>query len=223
MPLLKHAHTALACLLAVCPTLAQAIPGEDVRGAALYEVNSQASRVDILVFRAGILARLGQNHVMTSAALTGRVWIDAVPEKSRFAFSFPVSQLIVDDPAARRAAGSDFLPAISQADRDITREIMLNRGVLDAQDYPDITFEGVQVSGTTQVAQIVARLQIKDVRRDVPVSVDLRSDGSQLTASGEFDIRQSDFGIKPFRVALGAFAVQDRLHVKFTVVAERSA
>lgn len=180
----KHAHTALAlsCILAVSPTLTHAIP-EDVAlaptppvepdEAAIYKVNPQASRVDILVFRAGALARLGHNHVMTAASLTGHVWVNAALERSGFAFSFPVAQLIVDDPEARRAAGSDFPPEISQADRDATRKNMLKPEVLDAQHYPDITLEGVQVSGTTQIVQITARVKIKGVSRDVPVSVDL--------------------------------------------------
>ena len=43
----------------------------------------------------------------------------------------------------------------------------------------------------------------------------------RLSATGEFDVLQSDFGIKPFTAALGALTVQDRLHVKFSVVADK--
>jgi hypothetical protein len=49
----------------------------------------------------------------------------------------------------------------------------------------------------------------------------LSLEGRQLQASGEFDILQSDFGITPFSVALGALQVQDRLHVTYRVVARR--
>ena len=45
--------------------------------------------------------------------------------------------------------------------------------------------------------------------------------GAKLTASGEFDVLQTQFGIKPFSVALGALEVQDRLHIEFTIVAEK--
>jgi hypothetical protein len=43
--------------------------------------------------------------------------------------------------------------------------------------------------------------------------------GERLTASGEFDILQTDFGMKPFSVVLGALEVQDRLHVRFNLEA----
>jgi hypothetical protein len=32
---------------------------------------------------------------------------------------------------------------------------------------------------------------------------------------------QTDFGIKPFSIGLGALEVQDRLHLKFVLVAQR--
>jgi hypothetical protein len=53
----------------------------------------------------------------------------------------------------------------------------------------------------------------------VPVTFSV--DPTQLSAQGEFDILQSDFGIKPFSVGLGVLQVQDRLHVHFSIVARR--
>jgi hypothetical protein len=50
----------------------------------------------------------------------------------------------------------------------------------------------------------------------VPATV--REDGGRLTASGEFAIKQTDFGITPFTVALGALQVLDQLRIKFSVV-----
>jgi hypothetical protein len=59
------------------------------------------------------------------------------------------------------------------------------------------------------------------VSREVQVPVRIAAEGAKLTASGEFDILQTEFGIKPFSVALGALEVQDKLHIKFSVVAEK--
>src|SRR5437868_1485450 len=102
---------ALCCLLAACPRVTRppaeekpappAAPAVDLKGAVVYEVNPQASAVHILVYRSGTLARLGHNHVMTVAALSGRAWINPEPGKSGFELSFPVAQLSVDDPEAR--------------------------------------------------------------------------------------------------------------------------
>ena len=66
---------------------------------------------------------------------------------------------------------------------------------------------------------MTASITIKDATHDVEVPVKIAIDGAKLTATGEFDVLQTQFGIKPFSVALGALEVQDRLHIKFTIVA----
>jgi len=221
----------MAALLTACPKgtrppapekpVTPPTPTVDLRGATVYEVNPQASVVHILVFRGGTLARLGHNHVMTVQSLQGRVWSNPTLAKSGFELSFPVAQLVVDDPAARRAAGSDFPPEIPQSDRDGTRKNMLRAEVLDAEHYPQITLRSVRVAGTAQQPQVVAQVTIRNAQHDVTVTPAVQLNGNRLTATGEFDLLQTDFGIKPFSAALGALEVQDRLHVKFSVVADR--
>jgi polyisoprenoid-binding protein YceI len=205
----------------VAPTPSPQPPGElDVRGAVQYQVNPSASAVDILVYRGGTLARLGHNHVMTSKSVTGRVWLHPQLEKSGFELSFPVADLVVDDAEARRAAGTEFPPEIPQGDKDGTRRNMLRTEVLDAERFPQITLQSVRVAGSPTAPQITARITIKEASREVEVAAKVAIDGSRLTASGEFDIQQTDFGIKPFSVALGAIAVKDQLHIKFDLVAD---
>src|SRR5262249_7221842 len=87
-------------------------PAVDLRGATVYQVSSQESEVNILVFRGGKFSRLGHNHVVTSHDVTGRAWLNPEFARSGFELSFPVAQLAVDEPEARRAAGSDFPPDI---------------------------------------------------------------------------------------------------------------
>ena len=45
--------------------------------------------------------------------------------------------------------------------------------------------------------------------------------GDHLTATGEFSVKQSDLGLKPFSVLGGALQVQDQMKVKFSVVAAK--
>ena len=221
---------ALGALLAACPSAVRKAPepasslptiaSPDLSAAALYRVSSAASEAHVLVFRGGTLARLGHNHVMTSRAVTGQVWLHPQIEKSGFELTFPVQELIVDDPEARRAAGSDFPPEIPQADRDGTRKNMLRAEVLDGERFPTITLRSARVAGPLPSAKATVRITIKDVSRDVEVPVNVASDANRLSASGEFDILQTDFGIKPFSIGLGALEVQDRLRVKFKIVAD---
>lgn len=220
----------VCALLAACPSAVRKAPGPasslppiapaDLSGATLYQVNAAASEAHVLVFRGGTLARLGHNHVMTSRAITGRVWLHPQIERSGFELAFPVDALIVDDPDARRAAGSEFPPEIPQADKEGTRKNMLRAEVLDGARFPMITLRSVRITGPLASTTVTARITLKDVSRDVEVPAHVTTDANRLSASGEFDILQTDFHIKPFSIALGALEVQDRLHVKFRIVAD---
>ena len=219
-----------AAFLCACPstnvrqppastTAVPTISAPDVRGATLYTIDSMASDVQIHVFRGGTLARLGHNHVMTSKHVTGRVWLQSAFERSAFELTFPVAELIVDDPAARAAAGSEFPGEIEADDREGTKKNMLRAEVLDAEHHPMISLRSVRVSGPQQNAQVIARITIKDVSRDVTVPMVIAVQGARLTARGEFDIQQTEFGMKPFSIGMGALEVLDRLHIKFKIVA----
>jgi len=173
----------------------------------------------VLVYRGGTFAKLGHNHVMSSKSLTGRVWMHPQIAQSGFEMTFPVADLIVDDPDARRAAGSEFPPEIPEADKQGTRKNMLRTEVLDADNYPRVEVKSVKIEGALPDAQVTARITIKQGTRDVVVPVKVTVSGDRLTAAGEFSIQQTDFGMKPFSVAMGALEVKDRLDVRFSVVA----
>jgi hypothetical protein len=55
--------------------------------------------------------------------------------------------------------------------------------------------------------------------RELPVTASVQFQGACVRAGGEFDILQSDFGIKPFSIAFGVVRIEDRMHVKFDVAA----
>lgn len=225
------AITVVAALLAGCPSpVRQPVPeapppavpsAPEVRGAVVYEVDPDASSVKVLVYRGGTLARFGHNHVMTIRGLQGRVWSHASVQRTGFDVSFPVAQMVVDDPQARREAGSDFPPGISEADREGTRKNMLRAEVLDGDRYPVIRLRTVNSAGSVENPQVTAQVTIRDATRELQIRPVVKLEGNRLTATGEFDLLQSDFGIKPFSAALGALAVQDRLHVTFAVVARK--
>lgn len=220
-----------SCLLVACPSTQVKPPpaspslptvgAPDLQGATIYTVDSAASDIQVHVFRGGTLARMGHNHVMTSKNVSGRVWLRDDVARSGFELSFRVDELIVDDPAARAAAGADFPGEIKAEDREGTRKNMLRAEVLDAAQFPTITLRSARIAGTQQNPQITVRITIKGVSQDVPVDAKVAKEDAQLTTSGAFDITQTQFGMKPFSIALGALEVQDRLHIEFKLVAKQ--
>jgi hypothetical protein len=191
----------------------------EVPGATGYLIDPQASVLHILVYRGGKFAKLGHNHVVSSKSLSGRVWMHSQLARSGFEIAFPVDDLIVDDPEARRAAGNEFPPEIPEGDKQGTRKNMLRAEVLDAENYPRVELKSVKVEGSLPDLQVAARITIKQSSREIVVPVHVTVDGNRLIASGEFPIQQTEFGMKPFSVAMGALEVKDRLDIRFNVVA----
>jgi polyisoprenoid-binding protein YceI len=228
-PLWNGAALILALVLTACaqparlpsPSSPEALPESNLQGADVYAVSAQNSQLHILVYRGGKLAKLGHNHVIASQEISGRAWVHPHFERSGFDLSIPVRSLIVDDPQAREAEGPDFPLGISEKDIEGTRKNMLKQEVLDAEHFPTFSLRSVRIGGSIQSPELTARITIKGVSRDIDVPTKITLDKGALTARGEFDILQTDFGMKPFSIGLGALEVQDRLHLKFTIVAQR--
>lgn len=200
------------------PSATTPAPVTDTTGATRYQVDAQASDVHILVYRGGTMARLGHNHVVSSKDLRGTLFLHEDLKRSRVELQLPVLSLSVDEQKSRAAEGEDFAAEVPQDARDGTRKNMLRPEVLDGEKYSTITLQSIAIAGTRSRPELTMRVKIKDVARDIPVVATLLERGQSVTVSGEFAIKQTDFGITPFSVALGALQVVDQLKIKFSIV-----
>ncbi len=203
------------------PAPAQAEYPADLQGARLYRLAPEQSRLHILVYRGGSMAQLGHNHVISSSTLSGYVWLNAALEHSGFSITMPVNDLIVDDPQARLEEGTDFSANVTDAARAGTKANMLKPEQLDGEHYPAIRLRSMSISGTRDQPQLQVQITIRDQTRETDVPVQLATIENTLRVTGEFTVRQTDFGITPYSVALGALLVQDQLTIKFELVALR--
>ena len=193
--------------------LAVAVPA----GATLYAVDADRSVVTLRVYRAGRLAMLGHNHVVTSANESGFAWTKGAPDASGFEVRLAVADLVVDDPAARAAAGEDFPGTLSDAAREGTRRNMLRAEVLDGEHYPQIAVRGNSLGSTWDRATVAADVTLRGQTRRVDVPLEIVHDEGTIVARGTFRILQSDFGITPFSVGGGAIQVADEVDVAFEI------
>lgn len=186
--------------------------------ARVYALAPDLSTVHILVYRGGTLARLGHNHVISSRHLDGRIWLGPTLESSGFELSVPVQELIVDDDAARSAEGPDFPPGVPQAAREGTHANMLRETLLDGQRHPFVRIQSMRLQGDPATPQVQAALRIRDQTREVMLPVQVQTRDDRIEVRGEFPLRQSDFGITPLSVAMGALQVVDAVTIKFHLV-----
>lgn len=205
----------------VTPPVSVSPPAAPPVAARVYTIAPDLSTLHILVYRGGTLARLGHNHVISSRHLGGRIWLGTTLESSGFDLSLPVQELIVDDDAARSAEGPDFPPGVPQAARDGTRTNMLRESLLDGERYPLIRIQSLRLQGEAATPQVQAALRIRDQTREVTVPVQVRTEDGRLEVRGEFPLRQSDVGITPLSVAMGALQVVDTVTIKFHLVGTR--
>lgn len=198
------------------------LPTLPIPGATHYVLDAGRSDVRFLAYRAGPLASFGHNHVIQAKQLSGDVYLAQDFRASGFSLSLPVAGFVVDAPEARAVEGPDFAKQPSAADIAGTLEHMLGPDALDAARYPEIHVRSVKLLGPDWGPDATVRIELRGVSRDLSVPISVAREGDSLVVSGGFDLRQSDFGMRPFSFLGGALQVADSLHVRFQLVAEKA-
>ncbi|MEJ8847694.1 YceI family protein [Variovorax rhizosphaerae] len=180
------------------------------QGKRVYRVDASRSLVVVTVRRAGSLARLGHDHVVASRSVQGFV----MPDAGRADLYIPLSELTVDEPDLRVEAALDTQPAA--ADIGGTRDNMHVK-VLETQRFPFVLIRVRSAGAADNGAMMDIAITLHGVEKSYVVPVSLRASRDELSASGQIEFNQSDFGIVPFSVLGGALQVQDRLALRFVV------
>src|SRR5262245_36999189 len=133
---------------------------------------------------------------------------------------FDMDSFDADSPEARRyvhVPGQE-----SSADRKKINETMRGPEVLDVKRFPDATFSiaSVKPLDTSESAgqsryQLDGNFELHGSSRPVQIEIriDPEKDGNGPRVRGQFSIRQTDYGIKPYSTGLGLAAVADRLEI----------
>ncbi len=188
--------------------------------ASRYRVATDDSELRILVYRAGALAKLGHNHVVSSRDLSGEIVLGPSPEASSFNLEFPVATFEVDDADMRAEEGSEFSTTVDSQDSEGTRRNMLGPKLLDADSYSHIRIASSTISGEFPNVVITAVLTVKGSEHELLVPVSINSFDGGLIAIGRVRLGHKDIGLVPFQAGFGALRVADELLVKFRIVAK---
>ncbi|HEX4299894.1 MAG TPA: YceI family protein [Gammaproteobacteria bacterium] len=219
-------------LLAGCQTAATrpgstaasgTLNAQPATGSVHYTVDADHSAVEFLVYKAGTFAAFGHNHTVEAHGFTGDVYLAPAFKDSIFALKLPVKDFEVDRPEARAAQGADFATHPSAQDIKGTTEHMLGADCLDADKYPDVSLQSAEVTGSESKAEMTVRITLHGTARDLKVPVTITKDGDGLTASGDFELKQSEFGITPYSALGGGLQVADALKVHFKIVSRKTS
>jgi hypothetical protein len=188
----------------------------------VYQIDAENSDIRFFIYRTGMLAPFGHNHVVSVGHFGGTVYLHPNVERSSVELVIPVDRLIVDDPVLRSEAGDEFSSKPSADDINGTRANMLGKRLLDANQYPIIRVKGRKGS-SVQELESVLNLSVEFLGRVIELSVPvaLRLKGDELEVSGAFRLTHGQLGMTPFSVMMGALQVADEMDVKYRVRAER--
>ena len=166
--------------------------------AAAGPIDVRHSKLTVFVYKAGLFSAFADNHVINAPIASGTI-----------ATASRAIELVVN--------AADLVPLdpdLDQAKRAEVRTRMLGVEVLDTARFPTIKFVSSAIEPTgSDRWNVSGSLTIRGVTRTVTFPV-VRSDGRYR---GETRIRQTDFGIKPIRIAGGTVSVRDELKIEFEI------
>jgi polyisoprenoid-binding protein YceI len=195
-------HPILAVAILCAPVRAQS-PGS-------YKIDPQASRIEIRVFRTGLLSALGDNHSILLTRFTGKAEASAgKPWEVRVLGR--ADSLEVTDPGA------------SPSTRQQVQHTMLGPTQLDVTRYPMVELRSRSVlPGSMEKSwRIIADLTLHGVTRQAEFPLVCEQSGSRLRVSGQQKLKLRDFNIEPIRVAGGTIKVRNEFEIVYDITLKR--
>ena len=187
--------------------------------AATFRVDPSRSSLVVQIFRDGVAARLGHDHVVQATTFSGRVTYDpSAPALSSVAAEVQTATLKVDDAETRRRFGLEG--QLSAGDVAEIDKSMKAEGQLDVSRFPTITFTSTRITPETPDRYLVAgQLTIRGVTRAVQFPATVTMDGTVIRATATLTVMQSAFGYKPYSALLGAIKNKDAVMLHIDLVA----
>ncbi len=156
----------------------------------------------VYVSKAGVFSALGHDHEISVPIMKGT--FDAAAHHVDLRMS--ATGMRVRD------------TGISEKDRAEIQHTMLGSDVLDAEHHPEIVFRSTSAQSTGAGAWTVrGDLTLHGFTQ--PVTVEVHEKDGHFVGSSTF--KQSEFGVKPVKVAGGTIRVKDEVRIEFDVQVAR--
>ena len=166
-----------------------------------------SSRFDVKTGKSGLFGFAGHSHMIRAHAVTGQVMLH----------HGDVARSHVD-----LVVPTDSLEVMTPPDTAEIRKVTasMRNDVMQVDQYPKIEFASKEVTQMPGGYHLVVALTMHGVTKDVPVDVAVEVTGDTLRAKGTFAVKQSDFGIKPYKGGPGGTVkVADKVTFDFEAVA----
>jgi len=162
-------------------------------------IDAEHSRIRIHVGKAGLFSAAGHEH-WVDAPITDGSLQEAPPQIS---FRVEAAKMKVEEDKS--------LSDEKQAEVQRTMQTQ----VLESDKYPEISFRSTSIQETSaNTWEAKGDLTLHGQTRPVAAKVE-KQQGSYV---GRCELKQTDFGVRPVRVAGGTVKVKDQLDIEFSIV-----
>ena len=168
-----------------------------------------ASRLEVRTGKSGLFGFAGHEHLIRARSFTGQlIYHRDAPARSHVEIVIPTESLEV------------LTPPDTEEIRKVTASMQTE--VLDVSHYPQIVFASRSITWSEGKAHLVGALTIRNQTREVPVEAQIEMQGDTLRVTTTFAVKQTDFGIKPYRGGPGGTVrVADRVTFDISIIAAR--
>jgi polyisoprenoid-binding protein YceI len=211
-------HRDRAVLLALSACLYAVATGSPARAeekpaAKSYEVDTKVSRIFVKVDKS---TRLGHLHGIEGNLKSGKITFGGEGE-----LAFDMASFTADTEEARKRVGLADKPVSENEAKEVT-DTMRGAKVLDVDQYPTATWHitsvqplDKQAAGAEGMYQLEGSLKLHGAEQKIQFKAKLGAGEKKgtLRLTGVFQIKQTDFGIKPVSAGGGFAKVADVLDV----------
>ena len=178
-----------------------------------FTIDKGVSRFSVQAFATGLLSSFGHNPRIAIPDFNAE--IQCVPDTFEKAFLRVTVQTGV----------MEVLDEMKKDDRQKLEREMYDK-VLDVTHFPVAIYESREISvqklsGDLMTAHVNGDLSFHGVVQSLPLQASVTLVGTNLRITGNFGLRQSDYGVKPVSFAAGALRLKDEIKFTFDLVAKR--
>ena len=168
------------------------------------------SRFEVKTGKSGLFSFAGHEHLIRAHHVTGRIVLFAGdPARSHVEIVVPTDSLEV------------LTPPDTEEIRKVTAA--LRTEVLDVADFPEIRFASTVVAPAPGGLHVTGTLTIVGQSREVSADVQTAMGTDTLRATGGFAVKQTAFGIRPYRGGPGNIVrVADQVTFQFEATGVRA-
>jgi polyisoprenoid-binding protein YceI len=178
-----------------------------------YVADAKASQFFVHVFATGLVAVAAHNPKFAIRDFSG---------EARFV---PTTAAEASVRIVIRVASLEIMDEVSSEDRAAIKKIMF-QDVLDATLFPEIVFESTEITVTKLSenllrAKVSGNLSLHGIKRRHSFDSQVVVGEDTLRCSGDFSVKQSEYGLQIASVGGGAIKVKDEVRVSFYLISRK--